>query len=539
VAAPDFHCSPGGAITITSAIGGVAGELLALARQQQWAELVADTAPLCEEQGSAVALVCPPDVDPTAFDRWLGQAGVAERPLRSHFVPLSAGVRLASQAVALLPADRLLDAQEVQVVRSELFPRPGGSYAIVIAAAALATADDLGFVEQTAWRLLVQSPPANRPRALLRDHHVFLWSAGSPPDFLAERFGADRDSLLSRVRGPGASLEALLAQQLGTLIDRAAELARQRRTGLLAQQAGRTQRLSAQLDAVDALRTRLTRHLEADGQLLVAQVAGAMRQWASELESATDKALQDAFASRRSIAPDDASTIVEQQLRGADWTRRTAALIQTRQGDIQRESEEFLEGVDWTLVNEVSHAQDPRAQYPYRLLVQVFEQLMPLEPAQLMSGTLGAPKVQRNLLARNLVVLGIPVSLGAISVAWLLIVPMPMSFGLLVGGLSSLLASRKQGGCEYEQCRELARQAVQQFLSRSVAYFQGATQLIAAQLRQRLNDEVREIEDLLRSALEASHSHGALHGDYALTAQLELLRFRLQAFDAQARGAPS
>jgi hypothetical protein len=523
---------------MTPELSGIANDLLNVAREQNWAEVISGLQALTSTRdGRRTVLVAPAGVDTGPFRTWAAESSgdLSE----TVFTAIDFNARMASHLLAYFPGDRLIDAMEVEALVRDFFTRPPGSYAIVIAVDHLTSEEEAGLLEQTAWRLLVQHPPSNWRLADLQQYGVWSWSA-SEPAFMAARVQKDREALAAWLRDPGADLDALGRRQIGGLLRQAEEMHRRQRTVFFTQQASRTRDLAAAIDGLSEFRTRLSRRLEADGESLVAEVTAAMRDWHGPLKESMNRELLSSSDAHLLIRPEKAQEIVKNRLRqaGPEWGEKIAALIRNHRSELQRDSETLFDVVDWTLVNEAAAASAAPAQYPEALFARVFENSDRFDNRPPGTGSIGVPERKEGLLRRNLVVLGFPVTVGVSVALWLVSFPLSFPIGMIAGLVSSVTATHNaKGECDYGQCALFASEAAHLFLQRSISHFQSEVRVMAARLVQRWEAELRKLENLIDRVMQENQNSARSSDDGRIADQLDGLRVRIEGLGRTASRA--
>lgn len=488
-------------------------DLRELCEREGWPEVVQRIEALLAgtETAPPAMLVLPPDVNADQFRSWiLASTSYRELP-QTTFTNLAHDLpaRVASRLLAFLPADRLIDAAEAEAVAQVFFSRPEGTYAIVIPnIERLSAAEDLDLIERSAWRLLVKAPPSNWAEADLLAHHVYLWSFGESADFVSARAQRDKHALAKWLRSPAGNSGALAVKEVQGLLEEAEICIRRQRNANLANQANRTKCLANLIETLGEFRTRFGRRLDADAELLVGEVAGAMRDWGKELQASLDAEFADLFRDSKALHVDNAGDIVDRRLREAakQWRERVTLLIQSHREDVKSGSEDLLDVVDWALVNEVTPQNNRPQNYPETLLARVFEGADCLDPRGLTPEPVGSLPPKAGLFSRNLIKIGLPVTAGVGITTWIMSFPLPFPIGIAAGLISTAAATYSaQHHCDLEQCRSFTAATVQRFLKHAISHLQSETRMVASALTRRLSEQLEALDELLGQAMQRSY----------------------------------
>jgi hypothetical protein len=510
----------------------VIDELQRLAREQDWQGMSADLNAMAESsEGCTAVIVAAAESDPNAFLMWAAAQGLGAGMDSATFREINLKARITPHLIAFFAADHLIEAAEVEAVAQNFFTRPAGSYVVVIDVGNLCSEEDVRVVERSAWRLLVNDPPPNWTQAELVAHGVYFWSPGEVTDFLRGRVETDSRNLVEWLRGPGGAREELEAREAAEMVSVGEELFRQQRGRRLSGNAARVRELAATMDEITEFRDRLNRRLDSDAELLVAEVTAAMRSWSILLKESINSTWSDVFRGNRTIATEMARSIVESKLREVSpvWAAGIGELIQTHRTEFKRDAGELYQFVNWKLINQVTRDSGVSADYPEALLAWAVAGGDRLE-SRVTGGTpMGGPQPTESKFVRNLVVLGLPVSLGVGAAAtWIMRFPVGIPVGLLAGYLSTVAASQgRVPGCDMEQCRRFAADAVKHFLDRAIAHFQSETRMVVARFRQHVGEDVRRLHGLLEQAMQASYGSGESADDKEISRSLAEMRRRL------------
>jgi hypothetical protein len=498
----------------------ILSDLEELGQRQGWPELAQRVESLLAGSGTApfAMLVVPGDVNAEQFRSWVLESTSYRELPQTTFTNLAHDLpaRVAPRLLAFLPADRLIDAAEAEAVAQVFFSRPEGTYAIVIPNVEnLGTAEDLDLIERSAWRLLVKAPPSNRAHADLLAHHVYFWSFGESAEFVSARAQRDKQALAKWLRSPVDNFDALAVKEVQGLLEEADACLRRQRNASLANQANRTKALANVIETLDEFRTRVGRRFDADAELLVGEIAGAMRDWGKELQAALHAEFAEQFLKSNVLRVDSAQEIVDHRLRQAakEWCERIVLLIQSHQEDVKSGSEDLLDVVDWALVNEVASQNKQPQNYPETLLSYVFQSADRLDPRGLTSEPVGAIPRKAGLFSRNLIKVGLPVTAGVGIATWIMSFPLPfMSFPVLfpvsiaAGLLSTAAATHSaQHHCDSEQCQSFAAAGIQRFLSHAISHLQSETRMVAFALKRRLGEQLQPLDEMLGQAMQRSY----------------------------------
>ena len=513
---------------------GIWDEFLGLACEQEWPSVVAGIEALKSSgESQPVAVVTAAGADPTAFIAWVSASTPVAEVQAIGFGEICLETRITPHLIAYFPGDRLIEAEDVEALGRELFARPAGSYAVVVCVDGLGSEEDLKLVERTAWRLLVNDPPSNWAHAELQAFGVYFWSNSGAASLLYQRAEADKLALAAWLRGPGADRTVLAARQTAALLEAGEDLYRQQRTKRLSNQATWTKDLASAIENISDFRARLNRRLDGDAELLVTQVAGSMRDWSDQLKESIQSALLDVFGSNKTIRPETAQAIVDKKLREASpvWAEGIASVIQTQRNELRRDSEGLFEIVDWKVVNEVARRSGLPGDFPEPLLSRALAGGDAFEERVSNGLPSGAPRQREGAFSHNLVVMGLPITVGVGAAAsWLMHFPIGIPIGVLAGLISTVAATQKSNaGCDIAQCREFAAEAVRHFLDRAISHFQSEARMVAARFRQRVGEEVRKLDDLLGNAMQESYRSAGGPDDKEITEHIEGLRKRLAA----------
>lgn len=531
-------------------VRGIILEFLELGRREEWPEVVQRAESLLTGTNAApVVLVVPPEVNADQFRSWF-LASTSYRALpQTAFTALRTDVHavVANQLLAFLPADRLIDATEVEAVTQLFFSRPEWSYAIVIPhIERLTNAEDLDLVQQSAWRLLVKSPPSNRPLADLQEHHVYLWSFGEPAQFLSARVQRDKEALAKWLNSPADSSDALVARQVKELLVEAEECLRRRRNGAFANKVSRTKDLAKLIESLHEFLTRLASRFDFDAELLVGEVASAMRNWGEELTNSLELEFAELFKQTKVLHADQAKSTVDSRFRvaAANWALKIGEMIRSHGRAFESDSKELLRDVDWALVNEMAAAIGQNKNYPEALLGGLFECADGINTRGLILDEIGSPQPAAGLFSRNMIRIGLPV-MGSVGIGTkiaervahaahvamahkIMSFPMIALISLSAGLLTTTVAARNaRKHCNLEECRRFIADATQRFRSRAISHFQSEARSVAFGLRRRLAEQFKTLEDTLSRAVQKSHQAAACSTDGDPAEQLERLGWKL------------
>jgi hypothetical protein len=546
-------------------------EFLESGRRQDWPEVVQRAESLLTATNAApVVLVVPPEVNADQFRSWILASTSCGALPQTTFTALRTDVRavVANQLLAFLPADRLIDATEVEVVTQLFFRRPEWSYAIVIPhIERLTNAEDLDLVQQSAWRLLVKSPPSNRPLADLQEHHVYLWSFGEPAQFLSARVQRDKEALTKWLNSPTDSYDALLLEQVKELLVVAEECLRRQRNGAFASNASRTKikcesgpesRIEAAPDAktlrhlakvmetLDELGSRLGKRFDVDSELLVGEIGSEMRTWGRELTCSLELEFAELFKQTKALHVDQAKAVVDRRFRlaAANWAQKVGEMIRSHGRAFESDSQELFHTVDWVSLNEMAAAAGQRKNYPEALLGCLYERTDGINTRGLNFDEIGSPQPAADLFPRNLIRIGLPVMGGvgigtkigervatALHVAMahkIMSLQVIALISLIAGVLTTTVAAlNARNHCNLEECRRFIADAMQRFCSAAISDFQNEARSASIGLRQRLDEQFRALEDTLGRAMQESYQSAARSTDGDPAEQLERLGWKL------------
>ena len=486
----------------------VLDEVRVIASRRGWDDVEALTSALVSADASAILLAVPKGVNAEPLRRWIEEAAPGERVatvalegLIDDPVPALTVDRL----VTVVECGRLVEPAAAQAVAEAFFPRPPGSFAIVLVGAErIETEEDLKLVERMAWRLLVPEQAGGTATGDLLAHGCMLWSSGDPPAFLEGRVRRDRQALDGWLREPARAGDELDLRR----ILQAVELAEQRTydeapaaepvaSDLQARRYRRTR------EELSELRRRLARRLDADAasleRQLVASLQGLEQDLLNGLKPRLAQRLKAGSGDTRQVLADYVSEGIQR------WQREATELLRSRYAEIESETDALFKGIDWAAVNEVtadaSHGRYPDALLQDLLTSPEFRLVNQVSPG----GT--APSTRQG---KDAVVVVRMVVAGSIVMAAAALLLGPVGFaGLMTAGVAGMVGERLFDRLVAQrQAARLgeadSRVVIAELVKQAVETVRGHVKHSVAPLRDRLTGDLRQIEAAMDRAVTES-----------------------------------
>ncbi|GIH29430.1 hypothetical protein Aph01nite_77400 [Acrocarpospora phusangensis] len=318
----------------------ILADTAALARARGWATVTAFTGSLQDPADRTLTLYASAGTDSTPLRAWLESAG---HPVTTGDLE-SAPTLTANRVIVALQCGQLLTPEAVEAATAML-ARPSPTVRVVmVGAEALAGPGDLQVVERSAWRLLVGDPDEEWAGQNLAERGCLLWSGTA----LTPRVERDRELLTAWANTPGEDLIG------GARAAYALALADREHADQQAAASTREQRhLASTRTTVAEAGQRLLRRLDSDLLTYERQVAASLQMLEQDLVNGLEAYLS---RHRQQLSDSGAVAVVNRYYeQGVQrWRRTNAAAFSARVAQINSETADLLDDVDWDLVNRVA-----------------------------------------------------------------------------------------------------------------------------------------------------------------------------------------
>jgi hypothetical protein len=501
--------------SMNSELTAVLSDVRALAEQRGWTPVVELADDLLSKKPGAAVVAAPADVDTTAFRRWMAET---EPNLKVTVLPLEGLSQdplpaiTADKVVAVFQCGTLLATDAAEAIVRAFFSRPAPSYAIVLSGAErIDSAEDLDLIERGAWRLLVPGPKPDWDQQDLLEHECYLWSAIGPISFLKPRVQRDMNALAAWLHNPMASANDLARVQMLYMLDLAEEFAYRSEAPAPGDTALWAQRLSHVRESLAQLRRRLIRRLDDDGSSIERQLTASLQTLEQDLLHNLRPYLQQRLPqSVSSMNAELLKMIMVEYITASTerWRGQAEQLLLYRSAEIISETKVLLQGIDWSLVNELAARNGSEQTYPEALLRNMMSssELHLLDtsglegslPASLPRGT-GFPSTMRATVAGTLV------GTGVLAVTTYVLGFGPI--GLVAAGAAAVVSGGiVKGKLEREQSLSLtethARSTITAVVREAISYIQEHTQQSFKPIREHIASELKALEAMLDRALQ-------------------------------------
>lgn len=352
----------------------VLSDVQSLAERRGWPAVAGLARDLAAAAPAPLLFLAARGVDTDPLASWLAEStplGAAEpQPLEALVQDATVALR-ADRFLAAFECGRLLEPDAVDALALASFERPPDSYAVVLVGAEnICNDDDLDLVQRIAWRLLVSGPKDDWSGQDLQARRCYLWgSDDAAPQFLKPRLRRDRDGLADWLRQERGATALLDRRRVLGVLDLAERQGPGESTPTGSDPSADNRRVAAARASLIDLRSRLLGRLDADARSLEDQLTRSLQTLELDLVQRMRPTLAAAPAAVLAD-PARAEALIGESIRRAfeEWRRHAETLYSGRGDEIAADTRDLLEGMDWSLVNELAHRQEPGRTYPDALV---------------------------------------------------------------------------------------------------------------------------------------------------------------------------
>jgi hypothetical protein len=491
-----------------------------LAHKQNWTYVIqlAD-AIMSNATTSRLLVIAPASIDIAGFALWLREHTAQEIVTLSleQLVQRPDTSATADKVVVVFECGQLIEADETEIISQTFLTRPRGSYAIVFGHAERINSEkDLDLIKRGMLRLFLPGTVSIEAKDL-PVHALYLWTNAivAQPE-LQTLLMQHAEVLMNWLRTPVDThlQEDLTQYRVLTAITAAENEIAQQQTSKSSTQPEQSRRIHNTLQNLDDLKLRLLQRLDMtiEGterttltslQTLQADLLDGLHPYLLTIPQVTEMTEQ-AFC----------NLLASYISRGASrWQEHVDQLLASSQRDTIHDIEDFVQGIDWALVNQLTLTQGMAQTYPTALIERL--QGKTPDPAPTITISSNQPEIPFSIQSKRHSSILTPLLHTAVGSSIISVIVYVLRFvGLNLSG--DHLEDYEQYGQEVIQL--VMRKARQHFLDQVQEYRLALKQLITT--------EVSILEQLLNQALQESRR--AASEQVPLSTELALLQMYQQ-----------
>lgn len=499
---------------MNSTFCSVLTEVHALAEQRGWTDVVElTTGLLLNRAASTVLVAAPAGVDTGSFRRWLMEIApdlaLTERPLEG----LAQDVRTAMQVdklIAVFECGRLLEASSMDAIAHAFFCRPAASYAMVLGGAQrLAEAEELDLVERGAWRLLVPDPKVDWSHQDLLESRCYLWEDREPPPFLQQRLQRDMQAFTTWLRDPRAPEDELARQQVLYAIALAEEQSHRSEASTPRESPPSSQRILLELETLTHFRQHVLRWLDAEQASIERALTASLQTLEQDLLHQVRPFLQERLPQLgSSLEGDRVRMLIGDYITAGltRWRHQAEGLLTSRGRETLADIHGSLQGMDWSLINEVAARHGLPGPYPDALMQELLFRpgIDSIDVREVMGDD--SPSHQQGLSTLSVIRATLGASIVAATAMALHLGPTAAVAGGVLGVVGAEMMNRAiRHGQSLKECEAYARSAIRAVIRQALSHAQEQTRQTVGQLRTRLSEQCKALEAILDRLLVEVH----------------------------------
>lgn len=469
-----------------------------LARRRGWHAVEELASELLSSRGRETVLMLPGGgADAVPLQAWIQQLTAGERIAQVDLVRLRATPHralFARKLIAVFDCGRPLPAAQVLTLLAQFRSRPREALAIVFTRAdRLERRDDLELMERTIWRVFAPGPDKDWRGQDVIGCQCYLWTSGTPREFLRERCNRDRARLAAMVRRHPGEADAAALQDLQ--VTRLLELASAHCNSGARHGDADLSGMRRRCDEIAQLRRRLARRLECSVFEVARAAVAALLQSQREILQCVEAACSNPVAARK-IARALSIGAVEglmcpPPLAAAlcAWHKRLQAELNERLSAVSAEVRELLRQAHVRLPGDGASAGRDRPaaatedeSIEVRLGALEYRKLTQVDPGRV-DGLVAA-------------------EIGALALVGMTALSPGAFAAFIVSAVLSASLAIHSTQRTLEHSRRLVRLSVRDVTERAVPEVRGAVQAAIRGYRERLMESLREVELELEGACD-------------------------------------
>jgi len=277
---------------------------------------------------------------------------------------------LAQRVLIAIPCGQLLDFQDVSVIEWLIQHRGTGPYAFVLTQVEqMADPETLDRSLKGFWRLFIPEPKPDWNGQDLLAYRVFLWSAVTPPPFLADRVKRDSLALADWLKSPLPPAYLGKIRALNYLMEVAEDEAEEEKTHPVPTPVP-SHALDAIRETIASLRRRLHDRFDNDALRVERQLTTSLQTLEQNLLKDLPNALHKVGESPRISASENLQKELVRFVQNGAQRWREDAEVLIRQSELQftQETDALLQTVNWQEINDLLRQNGSNKTFPDALL---------------------------------------------------------------------------------------------------------------------------------------------------------------------------